>query len=91
MTKKRQRLQFAVSILKTFCCQGSGWTFDSEATFEGNNLTFWPIGLHFFPKGDILVRPDMAGPERKDAIIADPDRLWPNGMVEYKFYRTFPR
>jgi len=52
-------------------------TFDPEATFEG----------------DILVRPDgqMADPERRDAHIADPDRLWPSGIVEYKFYRTFPR
>ena len=27
----------------------------------------------------------------RDAILADPDRLWPSGIVEFKFYRTFPR
>ena len=25
-----------------------------------------------------------------DAHLADPDRLWPSGVVEYKFYDTFP-
>ena len=25
-----------------------------------------------------------------DAPLANPDRLWPSGLVEYKFYDTFP-
>jgi len=51
-------------------------TFDPEATFEG----------------DILVRSDSHGGEEvRDAHLAQPDRLWPSGIVEYKFYRTFPR
>ena len=25
-----------------------------------------------------------------DAHLANPDRLWPSGVVEYKFYHTFP-
>ena len=25
-----------------------------------------------------------------DAHLANPDRLWPSGVVEYKFYNTFP-
>ena len=25
-----------------------------------------------------------------DAPLANPDRLWPSGLVEYKFYHTFP-
>ena len=25
-----------------------------------------------------------------DAPLANPDRLWPSGVVEYKFYHTFP-
>ena len=26
----------------------------------------------------------------QDAPLANPDRLWPRGVVEYKFYHTFP-
>ena len=26
----------------------------------------------------------------QDAPLANPDRLWPSGVVEYKFYHTFP-
>ena len=25
------------------------------------------------------------------APLANPDRLWPSGVVEYKFYHTFPQ
>ena len=46
-------------------------------------------------EGDILVRDSSSsipgGEETAlEAHIADPNRLWPSGMVEYKFYDTFP-
>ena len=44
-------------------------------------------------EGDILVR-DSSIPGGVqtvlDAHLADPSRLWPSGVVEYKFYDTFP-
>ena len=43
-------------------------------------------------KGDILVgRNGVCGEWCKDAPLANPDRVWPNGVVDFKFYRTFPR
>ena len=43
-------------------------------------------------KGDILVRPEDRGNSSfANAHLADPKMLWPSGMVEYKFYRSFPR
>ena len=35
---------------------------------------------------------DLTGgsPSALDAPLANPDRLWPSGLVEYKFYDTFP-
>ena len=30
------------------------------------------------------------GQDALDAYLADPDRLWPSGLVEYKFYKSFP-
>ena len=46
----------------------------------------------YFPKGDILVRPeDLVGGPFSSAHLADPEFLWPSGVVEYKFYKTFPR
>ena len=42
-------------------------------------------------KGDILVRSDDEGNSTfANALLADPDKLWPRGMVAYKFWRTFP-
>ena len=42
-------------------------------------------------EGDIIVRDStLADPTALDAHLADPDRLWPSGVVEYKFYDTFP-
>ena len=42
-------------------------------------------------QGDIIVRDSSLGnPAELDAPFADPDRLWPQGVVEYRFYRTFP-
>ena len=39
-----------------------------------------------------MVRDSSLGgdPTALDAHLADPDRLWPSGVVEYKFYDTFP-
>ena len=43
-------------------------------------------------KGDILVRPEGRGNSTKlNAHLADPKMLWPSGVVEYKFYHSFPR
>ena len=43
-------------------------------------------------EGDILVgSSDLTNPDTLSAHLADPDKLWPSGMVEYKFWRTFPR
>ena len=42
-------------------------------------------------EGDIMVRNSNTGePTALDAHLADPNRLWPSGVVEYKFYDTFP-
>ena len=42
-------------------------------------------------EGDIVVRGITAGDQASlDAALADPDRLWPSGVVEYKFFDTFP-
>ena len=42
-------------------------------------------------EGDIVVRDRSLGdPTALDAHLADPNRLWPSGVVEYKFYHTFP-
>ena len=46
-------------------------------------------------EGDIVVRDSTSGDQATleaalDAALADPDRLWPSGVVEFKFYDTFP-
>ena len=42
-------------------------------------------------EGYIIVRDSTLGnPSALDAHLADPNRLWPSGVVEYKFYDTFP-
>ena len=42
-------------------------------------------------EGDIIVRDSTAGDQTAlDAHLADPDRLWPSGVVEFRFYDTFP-
>ena len=40
-------------------------------------------------EGDMVVR-NLTDPLLSNARLADPDLLWPLGMVEYRFYRTFP-
>ena len=43
-------------------------------------------------EGDILVgSSDLTNPDTLSAVLANPDMLWPSGVVEYKFWRTFPR
>ena len=42
-------------------------------------------------EGDIVVRNGNPGdPTTLDAHLADPNRLWPSGVIEYTFYDTFP-
>ena len=41
-------------------------------------------------EGDIVVRNPAQDSSALDAYLADPDRLWPSGLVEYKFYKSFP-
>ena len=49
-------------------------------------------GLSTTIEGDIVVRDSSLGGDQTslDAHLADPDRLWPSGVVEYRFYDTFP-
>ena len=43
-------------------------------------------------EGDILLgSSDLTNPDTMSGFLADRDRLWPSGVVEYKFWRTFPR
>ena len=43
-------------------------------------------------EGDILVSSsDLTNPATLIDVLADPDKLWPSGVVEYQFYKTFPR
>lgn len=42
-------------------------------------------------EGDIVIRNhDLADPTSLNAHLANPDRLWPNGLVEFKFHSNFP-
>ena len=44
-----------------------------------------------FIEGDIIARDfDPGNPTSLDAFLANPDRKWPSGTVEYRFYHTFP-
>ena len=44
-----------------------------------------------FIEGDIIARDfDLGNPTSLDAFLANPDRKWPSGTVEYRFYHTFP-
>ena len=40
-------------------------------------------------EGDMVIR-NLTDPLLSNARLADPDLLWPMGIIEYKFYRTFP-
>ena len=43
-------------------------------------------------EGDILLgSSDLTNPDAMNAHLANPDILWPSGVVEYKFWKTFPR
>ena len=38
-------------------------------------------------EGDIVLRDSaLTDPRLLDAHLANPDRLWPSGVVEYRFY-----
>ena len=62
-----------------------------RATVEGDDNPI-PHRSLAFVKGDILIHPDKLGNSSfSNAALANPEMLWPSGMVEYKFYRSFPR
>ena len=43
-------------------------------------------------EGDIVRRSsDTSDPSLANAHLANPKMLWPRGVIEYKFYWTFPR
>ena len=42
-------------------------------------------------EGDIVIRNFTDNPNISNARLADPDLLWPQGIVEYRFYKTFPK
>ena len=43
-------------------------------------------------EGDILVgRSDISNPSTMSAHLANRDKLWPSGLVEYQFYKSFPK
>ena len=43
-------------------------------------------------EGDILVgSTNLSDPTKMNGHLANPDKLWASGVVEYKFWRTFPR
>ena len=42
-------------------------------------------------EGDIILISAGSNPLMSDAAIADPDKLWPGGNVEYEFYKSFTR
>jgi len=50
---------------------------------RGERPNMWFL---FFFRALLLPSSEVAG-----AHLADPDRLWPGGVVEYRFHRTFPR
>ena len=41
---------------------------------------------HF--EGDILLGSSGFNPSMLSGHIADPNKMWPGGLVEYKFYKT---
>ena len=56
---------------------------------EGRQLPVQTVERY---EGDILVgSSDLSNPSTLSAHLANPDKLWPSGVVEYKFYKTFPR
>ena len=62
-----------------------------NTTLEGKSRKPFPSQRPDF-KGDILVRADNEGdPAFEQAHLADPNRLWPSGTVEYRFWKTFPQ
>ena len=42
-------------------------------------------------EGDIILNSAGSNPLMSDAAIADPDKLWPGGNVEYEFYKSITR
>ena len=42
-------------------------------------------------EGDKIVRTGETSNSSSDSVIANPKKLWPGGVVEYKWYHNFPR
>ena len=41
-------------------------------------------------EGDILLGSSGSNPSMQSAHLADPNKMWPGGLVEYAFYKTMP-
>ena len=41
-------------------------------------------------EGDILLGSSGSNPSMQSAHLADPNKMWPGGLVEYAFYRAMP-
>ena len=55
-------------------------------------LTILRFQYSSWSKGDILVRTaEGCGQSCGDTPLANPDLLWPSGIVEFRFYKTFPK
>merc|ERR1712004_706634 len=55
-------------------------------------LTILRFQYSSWSKGDILVRnAEGCGQSCGDTPLANPDLLWPSGIVEFRFYKTFPK
>ena len=73
------------------------WTTITWGTKANFHHIFTPyLKLLPFPqnKGDILVRSEGKGNSSllfPHSIVADPDRLWPDATVTYRFWKTFPK
>ena len=62
---------------------------DIGASVEGETLKAFEIlpNNTMQTKGDILVRAkDQGNSSFSNSHLADPNRLWPGGIVEFKFY-----
>ena len=65
-------------------------TIDQISKQEGETDELPTFGVTF--EGGTVVRVgENSDPAVEDSPLADPEMLWPRGVVEYKFHQTFPR
>ena len=62
-------------------------SFDFQFLFQEDETDELPTDVIF--EGDIVKR--NGSDPLANAHLANPKMLWPGGVVEYKFYWTFPR